>query len=174
MSKFLSISKLFDGVDFKKSDKINRMYMHLMAPDMFVLRDAEEKYLKQIRQAWTIITQEFRTKKESRHLINELINPRSATKLILDTEALFGRLDKVNIEAQTSIYREQLTLLAQKAIKKDDIEEGRKCIEALMKLDGIDGKGNLSKISTDLPVLQLTTNPQALTANVRAEDIEHE
>jgi len=172
MSKFLSIKKLFDGVDFKSADRIQRMYMHLMAPEQFDLRDSEDKYLDDMKKAWSLMTEDFRTQRESRKLIMELIPGRNVSKLIRDTEALFGKLEKVNIDTQASIYRTKLIMLARKAEQNDDIEEARKCIEALMKLDGIDGKNNLEKIPTTLPQLELTTDPKALTENIEADDAE--
>lgn len=174
MSKFLSTKNLFKGIDFKKVDKIQRMYMHLLAPEEYELRDLEDKRLAHMKRAWHIMTDEFRSRNEARKLIIEMIPDVPVTLLIRDTENLFGRFEKINLDVQKSIYREKLTQLAQAAETAGEIEEARKCIEALMKLDGIDGKDDKNKMSTDLPMLELTTNPTALTENVSAEEISYE
>ncbi|MGH1365800.1 MAG: hypothetical protein ACRBF0_19735 [Calditrichia bacterium] len=175
---------LFELTEFKKATKVERMYMHLLDPFRYQLRDSEDEYLKVLTEAYSIIC-EGRPTRESRRIVRERLEGRTSyrtTAIIKDCQDLYGRFEEVNQRVQAGIYRDKLQLLAKKAEQIAEIadneadaisalKEARRCYESLISLDQAD-KIELNKdIDTTLPEIEFTES-LSLSVGEHAEDAE--
>ncbi len=183
-SKRRSTKLLFELTEFKKATKVERMYMHLLDPFRYQLRDSEDEYLKVLTEAYSIIC-EGRPTRESRRIVRERLEGRTSyrtTAIIKDCQDLYGRFEEVNQRVQAGIYRDKLQLLAKKAeqiaeIAENEadaisaIKEARRCYESLISLDQAN-KIELNKdIDTNLPEIEFTES-LSLSLGEHAEDAE--
>lgn len=165
MSTTLSRKRVFSLKDFKAADRVDRFYIHMMQPSDFELNDQDKRYLEVLKRAYVIMC-EGHTRREMVIQIAALEEEASQNtyRILRDAESLFGRFEDVDRRIQRGIIRERLELLAKKAKENEDIEEERKCYEALIKLDRLDQPEMAANADTTLPMLVITDDPAALEA----------
>jgi hypothetical protein len=179
-------ANLFDPKLFKKGDRVERMYMHLVQPRRYQLKPDEQTYLNMCTQAFGIIC-DNPSRREARRLIKEQVleevraergDPHYASviQVMRDAEALYGRFEQINRRIQRGIIRERISVRLQQLYREaaegeaDDKAIG-KYEELLIKLDKLDEIIDEEGIDTTIPALEFTQDPTAL---LEAEDIEYE
>lgn len=125
--KLLSQEKLFSAEEFKKADKMERIYVYLMSgADVgpYRLTEAERKYLALMEKGYNMIFKQ-RSIREAEKMLREFCPPGNkrvtASKVLKDAQQLYGRFEEVDRTVQRGILREWLTERArktEKAIKK--------------------------------------------------------
>lgn len=185
-SKRKSTKLLFELTEFKNATKVERMYMHLLDPFRYQLRDSEDEYLKVLSEAYSIIC-EGRPTREARRIVRERLEGRTSyrtTAIIKDCQDLYGRFEEVNQRVQAGIYRDKLQLLARKLeetaeLAENDadaisaLKEARRCYESLISLDQADKIELTKPIDTTLPEIEFTES-LSLPVGEHAEDAEIE
>lgn len=180
-------ANLFDNKAFRKGTRVERMYMHLIDPWRYQLKDHEDRYLQLCQRAFVIIC-ENPSRREARRLILEVVlepisdsrkgnrNNISGIQLMRDAEELFGRFESINKWVQRGIIRERISLRLQTLYAEAELGEANdkaiaKYEELLIGLDRLNEIIDEDGIDLSLPELKFTTDPAAL---LDAEDAEYE
>lgn len=180
-------ANLFDRDAFRKGDRIERVYMHLIDPHRYKLKANEEVYLQMVQEAFAIIVANPSRHEARRLIVQNVVKPISDSRqgnrnkisgiqLMKDAENIFGRFEDINKRLQRGLMRDRITLRLNKLYQAADAgEEVDKFIakyeEVLMKLDRLDEIIDMDQVDTTIPELDLTTDPSAL---LQAEDIDYE
>ena len=105
--------------EFNKLTKIERLYYHLLAPEDFLLTDAEEKYLEKLKAAF-VLWNDCPTRTEYYAKFDALYASwRSERfKIFKDSQELFGRFEVLNknlVRARVNEALEEALVIARKA-----------------------------------------------------------
>lgn len=175
MSIELSKVRVFTDAIFKKASTIERMYIHLMEPERFILNHTEQVRLQDLKSCFGLVNDQI-SAADQITLIQELIpgidSWENANKLLREMEMLFGVVITRNRDYTRTLYINKLRELASKAESEGDISESRRCIIAAAKLDQLDlpEEEKFDPRNNKIPAVQFTTDTKALDA----EDIQHE
>lgn len=158
---------LFTNEQFKKASRIERMHMHLLDPDRFYLPDEDFHYLEKLKLAFAVISNTLsRTEalKKIEAVLNIDIRKQDAYKYYNDSRELFGNIIKSNKDFDRLVLREKLVILANTAEAMMNIEEARKCYEAIMKLDALDkhGESDFNPEDFQFPTIIFSDDPSLL------------
>ena len=175
MSIELSKVRVFTDKMFKNASAIERMYIHMMEPERFVLNNTDHVRLEEIKDCFALVSDKI-SNAEQIKLILETIPSietwESANKLLREMESLFGDVVTRNREYTRTLYINKLRELAAKAEDEGNITEARRCIQAAAKLDHMDipEQQKIDPNQFKIPEVTFTTDVSAL----QAEDVETE
>lgn len=175
--------RLFNQTQFKKADRVTRIYMAMVSPKgNYSLNKAEADYMDYLIQVYNILF-DAPTYKEAKQMAIRIIPDRYKTEwrgaqAVRDAEALFGRLEDVDKRIQRGVVRERiqrrmhiLENLPDEEITHEQREKVMaKYIDQLIKLDSLDKPDEAAEINTTIPDLQITDDP----ADLHAEDVDYE
>lgn len=198
MSKNQSTIKIYSQADFGKADRIDRIRMHMIEPERFVLNDQDETYYRQLQAAYHLVFDELRESVAMKAIMETVEGADTwhrANKLMRDIYTLFSPFVQKNKDLRRAILLEKLYLMADVAQKKavfkytaqdkegNDIEhEGAdlewmelagKLYAQAAKIEGLD-QPEMSVINPDdltIPEIEITSDPQAFL-NAQNPDIE--
>ncbi len=154
------------------ADAIDRLYMHLIEPERWVLTQAEDEMLEQLREVWAIIckksTQRHRIRLISRQIS---VSERTVLRYIENAQHLFGDMLKVDMDIELSLAYGRYMKLYEKAKKAKDYDAARRCQDSAVII--------LEKIAARAPVKRkeytgiiFTDDHTHLQSRLDAEDAE--
>lgn len=159
--------------EWQAADGLDRLYIHLMEPDRWVLNNQEDEMLDRLRKVWAIVCAK-RTQRERIKMISEQIevSERTVVKYIQDAIHLFGDILKVDMDLELALAHERYMKLYQKALKAKDFDTARRCQDsAMVILEKIEARApRAAKVYAQLI---FTSDPSALSAR-NAEELEFE
>lgn len=195
MSKKLSRIEIYSLSDFKKADRLDRIRMHMVEPERFVLDDQDEQYAMDLEHAWLLVSNETRESVAIRLIQNKVPGAESwyrANRILRDIETLYSPFITKNRDLQRRRVVEKLYAMAEIAEKKAmwTDEDGNECADKewiviaqklyleAAQLEGLH-QDNAPPIDPDdlvIPEIEITSDPQAfLEAQTEgAEDIEYD
>jgi hypothetical protein len=175
MRKGLSKITVFSETDFQSGTRIERLYMHLVEPKRHLLSYEEDEYLNDMRSVWTIMVEQ-KTQLGRIRLISETIavSERTVRRYMDDAVFLFGDILKVDKTFELNFFKEWLLKLAEKAETDEDIETARKCIADAAAISQKLEEKDTFAFEMELPALEWTTDPKALTQYEDAEIVEED
>ena len=171
MSTELSKVRVFTDKMFKNATPIERMYIHMMEPERFVLNNTDHVRLEEIKDCFSLVNDKI-SAAEQIQLILENIRSietwESANKLLREMETLFGDVVTRNREYTRTLYINKLRSLAAKAEEDGDIAEARRCIQSAAKLDHMDipEQQQIDPNQFKVPEVTFTTDISVLDAEV--------
>jgi hypothetical protein len=127
-------TKRFTESDFKRADRLEKIYMTIQQPNDFDLTDTDERYKRLLQQAYPIIIS-GRPQFEVMRLIMTLeggLWRSQVSQIIRDTQELYAAFDSVHPKILRGVMREMLLENVQvlKKIRDDDEEESSTRIKA--------------------------------------------
>jgi len=120
MSKKQSKIEIYSLEDFKKSDRIGRIRMHMLEPERFVLNDLEETYYRHLQQAYHLVFGELQESVAIRAIQEAIPGAESwylANRILRDIYELFSPFLQKNRELRRAILVEKLYEMAKAAEK---------------------------------------------------------
>jgi len=141
MSKDLSKVRVFTDAAFKNAGKVERMYIHMMNPEFFMLTDTEASRLEQLKDCFALVNHTVSPTEQIRLIletIREIDSWEMANKLKNEMEQLFGDIVTRNRDYTRTLYINKLRELSVLAERDEDYAEARRCIVAAAKLDHMD------------------------------------
>lgn len=192
MSKRPSKIEIYSLADFQKADRLDRIRMHMIEPERFVLNDQDEVYYLQLQEAWLLVSNEVREAVAIR-LIQDKVDGcetyYKANRVLRDVEALFAPFLSKNRTIQRARIIEKMYLFAEKAESKAiwTDEEGLEYVdqEWLMlaqkfyreaaEMEGLNKieESMLDADDIEIPEIEITSDPQAFLAmQTGIEDVE--
>ena len=195
MSKKLLKLEIYSLADFQKADRIDRIRMHMIEPDRFILGNDDQDYYHQLQDAWRLVSNEMRESVSIRLIQEQVDGAESwfkANRLLRDLEALFAPFLDQNRELQKRKVIDRLYKYAEIADKKavyqdeagNDVvdQEWLKIAQQFTKdaaeMDGLgaDGAAPLNPDEFQIPDFEITSDPQAFldaqTEEIDAEEYE--
>jgi hypothetical protein len=129
---------LYTNEHFAKATKMERLYMHMMQPDL-QLTDAEDKYLDKLKSAFSIFSK-YDTRAEMYAAFDQVHSSwlSERHKIFKDCQELFGRIDVVNPTLLRGKLTEQLMSAMTIAREDGDIENLTKIALAIAKINRLD------------------------------------
>lgn len=166
--------KIYTDADWAAADPLDRLYMHLMEPERWVLTQDQDDKLEILRMVWSIVckktTQRARIRLISQHID---VTERSVQKYINDAQHLFGDILNVDVDMELSLAYARMMKLHDRASKAGDFETARRCQDnALAILEKIESRA--PKQAKKYPTITFTNDPAALRARNEGEFIEFE
>lgn len=138
---------IYTDAQWAAADAIDRMYMHLLEPERWILTQAEDEMLEQLRQVWAIICKKS-TQRERIRLISEQISvsERTVTRYIENAQHLFGDMLKVDLDIELALAYDRYMKLYEKARKAKDFDAARRCQDsAVIILEKIEARAPVKK-----------------------------
>ncbi|HRI58343.1 MAG TPA: hypothetical protein PK228_01425 [Saprospiraceae bacterium] len=184
--------EIYSLADFKKADRLDRIRMHMVEPERFVLDDDAWQYAKDLESAWLLVSGETRESVSIRLIQNHVPGAESwyrANRMLRDIEQLYAPFLSRNRDMQRRRVVEKMYAMAEIAEKKafgtDD--EGKEwadkewmVIAQKMYKDAAELEGlhtdNAPAIDPDdlvIPEIEITSDPQAFL-EAQTEDLEYE
>ena len=123
------------------TDRTDRLFYHLMEPEHYPINDRDAAHLEKLRLTFQIISEESQLKRAVEMLkavLPEEYSEAHYYRLINDSQALFGGVIRRNKAFDRMIIRERLMALAERAKEAGEMDQERRCLEAVMKLEGLD------------------------------------
>lgn len=165
---------IYTDAQWAVADPIDRMYMHLMEPERWILTQAEDEMLEILRQVWAILCKRS-TQRERIRLISEQISvsERTVARYIENAVHLFGDMLKVDMDVELALAYGRYMKLYEKAKKEKDFDAARRCQDSAMDI--------LEKIEARTPVKKkvyagviFTDDHQHLQSRLEAEDADYQ
>lgn len=189
MSAKQSRLEIYSLEQFQKADRLDRIRMHMVEPERFVLHDDEWQYARDLEHAWLLVSGETRQGVAIRLIQNAGIGAESwykANRILKDIEALYAPFLSKNREVQRMRVVEKLYYYADVAEKRaiSTNEEGgevvnqewliiaQKFLKEAAEMEGLNAE-NAPLFDPDeliIPEIEITSDPAAFLA----EQIEHE
>lgn len=145
-----------------------------MQPSDFILSDQDDQYLNTLKMAFAIMSDTIvpsEIHKRIKNMRSEGFQSSQVYQIIEDVKELFGDITTTNKQFDRSILRQKLLKISAKCERVGDYEGARKCIEAVIKMDGLD-KHDTAAINWDyviIPEIVYTDDPKII---LEAEDAE--
>lgn len=121
MSKKQSKIEIYSLEDFKKSDRISRIRMHMLEPERFVLNDQEDIYYGYLQKAYHLVFGELQESVAIRAIQEAIPGAESwylANRILRDIYELFSPFLQKNKELRRAILVEKLYEMAKEAQKR--------------------------------------------------------
>lgn len=165
--------RIYTEREWQAADGLDRLYIHLMEPDRWILNDQEDEMLERLREVWAIVCKKS-TQRERIKLISEqiLVSERTVVKYIQDATHLFGDILKVDMDLELALAHERYMKLYKKALDAKDFDTARRCQDsATVILEKIESRQ--PRTAKVYAALVFTSDPAALSAR-NAEELEFE
>lgn len=154
--------RLFTEKEFREASQIERMHMHLLEPDKWVLTETDAEKLVKLRGVWKIIMANLRPMNRIMAIVEGYsCTERYARELITEAGELFMVTIDFDAELERLITRDRYLKIHEKASKDGDYETAMKALE---KADSILKEIEISKPKTQkvYAMITPTTDPTAL------------
>lgn len=161
---------IYTEAQWAAADQIDRLYMHLLEPERWILTRTEDEMLEKLRQVWAIVCKKS-TQRERIRLISEniAVSEKTVGRYIENATHLFGDLLKVDIDVELALAYDRYMKLYEKAKKTKDFESARRCQDSAVAI--------LEKIASRAPVkkreyagIVFTDDHTRLRSRLDAED----
>lgn len=153
----------------KDKDRLDRIYMYMLQPDYFepYISKYDKQYLGRLTEVHALFREymsEYKVMKAMIRLFDWVSVPNRCKPYIQDCQRLFGDFQKRSAEFDRMILRERYFKIAERAKAAEDFDTERKCLDSIMKLDGLDkhGVGEEDPQQITIPAITFTTDPVAL------------
>lgn len=180
MSRKQSKIEIYSLEDFRKADRIDRIRMHMVEPERFILDDVDWQYFVDLEKAWHLVSNETRESVAIRLIQQHVHGAESwyrANRILRDIEALYAPFLKKNREVQRAKIVEKLYAMAEVAEKKafGTDEDGtewadkewiviaHKLYKEAAELDGlhVDNAPPIDPDDLIIPEIEITSDPVA-------------
>lgn len=166
--------KIYTERDWIAADAMDRLYMHLLEPQRWVLNNAEYERLSRLRVVWSIMCEKS-TMRERIALISEQVDvtERTVYRDMQDAKELFGDILKFDVDLELRLAYERYMALYQKAQDEKDYDTARRCQDsALAVLAQLEARE--PKKGKKYAAIVFTNDPAALRARNQDEGEEIE
>lgn len=200
MSKRQSKIEIYSQADFGKADRLDRIRMHMIEPDRFVLNDPDETYYRQLQSAYHLVFNELRESVAMKAIIENVPGADTwhrANRILRDIYTLFSPFVQKNKDLRRAILLEKLYMMAdvaqRNAVYKYEAEDAEgnkvekeganlewmelagKLYAQAAKIEGLD-QPEVSMLNPDeitIPAIEVTSDPQAFL-EAQGEEIEYD
>ena len=196
MSKKPSKIEIYSLADFQKANRLDRIRMHMLEPERFVLSDDDGEYYRQLQHAYHMVFDELRESVAMKAIMENVPGANTwhrANKVLRDIYELFSPFLKKNKDLRRAIVLEKLYMLADVAQKravftytdyKGDQQEGadrewmemaERLLTQAAKIEGLDQpeKAAFDPEELLIPEIEITSDPAAfLASQMEFEDAE--
>jgi hypothetical protein len=200
----MKLQRVFSPAQFKRADRIERLYMKIMQPDDFELNNTDDDYLEALTQAYPLICT-GRAAGEIIRQIQELQRGKwksQAIKIYKDSQELYARFEEIHPKILRGIMRESLMKTIERMEEIRDNDEMSTSITALgeeinrplytgmekVKAGEVIGKswaiiGKFARLDredisdddeTELPRIRFSTDPKVLLNQQQVQSIDFE
>lgn len=157
--------RVYTEQDFLQADRMDKIFMHILFPDQFNLNKTDSEYLELLQDAYRLVRKELSDHAVLR-LVEEAypeISKYRRHKLINDVKRLWGNIVHRNKEYDRLVLRERLVKLANRARKAGDLQEERRALQAIIRMDGLDVHDveKFNPADIQLPTVIFTADPKA-------------
>lgn len=167
--------RIYTERDWQAADPLDRLYMHLMEPQRWVLNSNEDDRLDRLRKVWAIMCEKATTR-ERIALISEQVEvtERTVYRDMEDAKRLFGDILNFDIELELRLAYDRYMELYEKAKADKDYDTARRCHDsALGVLAQIEQR--TPKKQKIYPQITFTDDPKALRSrNDNSEALDFE
>lgn len=162
--------RIYTERDWKAADGLDRLYIHLMEPERWVLSELEETKLEGLRTTWKIICQKSR-QRERLLLIAEMcqVTERTAYRYMQDAVALFGETLHIDHDLELHLAYERYLSIHEAAKKEEDWDNARRALDSAMGVRH-EIEARVPKDKKVYTAIIFTSDPSALRA--RNDDAE--
>ncbi len=167
--------RLFDQNQYRKSSRVERIYMHILQPGKFALTPSEEIYHRQLTRGFTILSEHTMVHMNAVKLIMDVesISKSQAMTIVRDAEDLYARIRKINKETQRILLYDKAAFQMERALKLNNPELAEKFMKVMIKVSKMDHEDVNDFDITQLELFQpvYTNDPSSL---LEAEDAEYD
>lgn len=171
--------RIYTQADWEAADALDRLYMHLMEPERWVLNAYEEDKLDNLNQVWKIIVKKASPRERIR-IITHTLNccDRSAFRYIQDATKLFMETLDLDHDLELRLAYHRFSRLHDEARKAEDWDSARRALDSAMNIRA-QIEARQPKQLRMYASLIFTDDPKALTArnsdhtDIEFEDLSH-
>lgn len=151
-----------------KKDRLQRIYLYVMEPTVFgrCISKYDLEHLDRMQVALSLFQHYMSESKVEKALVKAIKSLRSVAEvrpIIRDCKELFGDMMERDKDFDRMILRERLYKIAERAKDSEDYDTERKCIDSIMKLDGLDKHESVDAVpELKLPKIVFSNNISAL------------
>lgn len=172
--------EIYSLEQFRKADRLDRIRMHMIEPERFLLVGQDWQYAQDLENAWLLVSGETRESVAIRLIQNNVFGAESwykANRILRDVEALYAPFLKKNREVQHARVVEKMYAFAEIAEKKArwTDEEGNECVNQewlviaqkflkdAAEMDGVSADNAVPFDPDDLAIgdIEITSDPKA-------------
>lgn len=192
----LSRQKLFNDDEFRKADRMERIYVYLVSGGSvgpYRLREPEKRYLELLEKAYNLF-HTHRSKRETVKMMRQFAPATSdasfsATQIVENAMQLFGRFEEIDRKTQRGMVRENILKRIGRleawidsskdketgkfTIETRDIVAAEKVIQGywkqLAELDQLNKPENGKDAPRPIPEIVFSDDPKVLTEDTEAE-----
>lgn len=196
MSKKTSTIEIYSQADFHKADRLDRIRMHMIEPERFILGDDDDAYYRQLQQAYHLVFQELRESVAMKAIMENVPGADTwhrANRILRDIYTLFSPFVQKNKDLRRAILLEKLYMMADVAQNRavftctDDDGKEKECADRdwmemaerlLSQAARIEGLDQPEKSAFDpdelvIPEIEITSDPAAfIEAQRQVDDVE--
>ena len=165
--------RIYTEREWKDADPLDRLYIHLMEPERWMLSEEEERRLDTLNGVWKIIVKKASPRERIKMIVGTYdCTERSAFRYIQEATKLFMETLDLDHELELRLAYHRFMLLHEKAKAGDDFDGSMRCLERAMKVraDLEDRQPRKAKVYAGI---LFTSDPLALTAR-NSEDVSFE
>jgi len=163
VSKKLSQIEIYSQADFGKAERLDRIRMHMIEPERFILNDQDDAYYRQLQSAYHLVFEELRESVATKAIMENVQGCDTwhrANKVLRDIYTLFSPFVQKNKDLRRAILLEKLYLMADAAQKR-----------AVFKYEVVDNEGHKEeKDGADLEWMELAGKLYAQAAKIEGLD----
>ena len=170
--------RIYTEKEWKDADSLDRLYIHLMEPERWVLNAYEEDKLDILTGVWKIIVKKASPRERIRIITRTYdCTERSAFRYVQDATKLFMETLDVDHELELRLAYHRFMTLHDKAKSDGDYDSAMRSLERAMKvrLDLEERQPQKKKV---YPVIQFVSDPLALVPrnleDLNFEELEYE
>lgn len=123
--------KIYTEKDWKKADQIDRLYMHLLEPERWVLTPTDEEKLQRLRLVWKTVVKYNTPRQRLMPIIQAFqVSEREAFRLIESAKELFLDLLDLDYDLELRIMYDRYQQIAAKCKAEEDWDGVRKSMDS--------------------------------------------
>ncbi len=167
--------RIYTQREWEDADPLDRLYIHLMEPERWVLNAYEEDKLDTLNQVWKIIVKKASPRERIKLITNTLgCCDRSAFRHIQEATKLFMETLDLDHDLELRLAYHRFSRLHDEARKAEDWDGARRALDSAMSIRAQIESRQPKQLRLYASLL-FTDDPKALTArNADTQDVEFE